>query len=257
MLYFKQTRAFALQNQNQNQSMLAIVLKELRSYTRSRKYLRLHFLTLGALTLSLFVATVEFYAQSRTGAAVDVGKQTYTVFIVALFLTQFFVPRHAVEALHSEAMNGALLRLTPLSHWHILAGKLSAVVFWELWRIWLTVPLLALSSYIGGFAIAQLLKCGVVLLVSCLLFAQTGISFACWHPPIRAKSIGYGIVLIITFLPLMPMPNVPAMLEAMSPLCALLSILRSEPTQLWVWHVALSCVLSVLLFCVCAMRHPQ
>ena len=249
MLYLQETHAFA----RQNQSMLAIILKELRSYTRSRKYLRLHFLTLSFLTLLLFAATVEFYAQSRTGAAVDVGKQTYTLFIVALFLTQFFVPRHAVEALHSEATNGALLRLTPLSNWHILAGKLSAVVFWELWRIWLTVPLIALSSYIGGFAPPQLLKCGAVLIMSCLLFAQIGISFACWHPPIRAKSISYGVVLLITLLPLIP--SAPAMLEAMSPLCALLSILRSEPTQLWVWHVALSCVLSVLLFCVSAMRN--
>ena len=238
--------------------MLAIILKELRSYTLSRKYRRLHFLTLGALTLLLFVATVEFYAQSRTGAAVDVGKQAYTLFIVALFLTQFFVPRHAVEALHSEAADDALLRLTPLSSWQIVAGKLSAVVLWELWRVWLTIPLLALSGYIGGFAVAQLLKCGAVLLVSCILFALIGISFACWHPPIRAKSIGYGVVLLITFFPLIPFPQgALPILEAMSPLCALLSILRLESSRLWVWHVALSCVLSVLLFCIGAMRNAK
>ena len=233
--------------------MLAIILKEFRSYTRCRKYRLLHFLTLGALTLLLFVATVEFYAQSRTGAAVNVGKQTYTLFIVALFLTQFLVPRHAVEAMHSEVTDGALLRLTPLSAWQIVAGKLSAVVLWEVWRVWLTVPLLALSSYIGGFAVGQLLKCGVVLLVSCTLFALIGISFARWHPPIRAKSMGYGIVLLLTFLPMVP--NALPMLEAMSPLCALLSILRFDLPQLWLWNVALFCVLSVLLFCICAVRN--
>ena len=250
MLYLQETHAFA----QQNQPMLAIILKELRSYARSRKYLRLHFLTLSVLTLLLFVATVEFYAQSRTGAAVDVGKQTYTLFIVALFLTQFFVPTacRRSTAQRSDERRAASAH-TAIALAHLLAGKLSAVVFWELWRIWLTVPLLALSSYIGGFSLPQLLKCGAVLIMSCLLFAQTGISFACWHPPIRAKSISYGVVLLITFLPLIP--NAPAMLEAMSPLCALLSILRSEPTQLWVWHVALSCVLSVLLFCVSAMRN--
>ncbi len=234
--------------------MLALILKELRSYTRSRKYRRLHFLTLAALTLLLFVATVEFYAQSRTGAAVDVGKQAYTLFLVALFLTQFLVPRHAVEALHSErhrhATNGALLRLTPLSDWHILAGKLSAVVLWELWGVWLTIPLLALSSYIGGFALPQLLKCGAVLIGSCIFFALIGTSFALWHSPIRAKGISYGAALLITFLPLIPLPHIDAlpMLEAMSPLCALLAILRSEPRQLWVWNVALFCVLAVPLF---------
>lgn len=240
--------------------MLAIILKDLRFYTHSRKYRRIQFLTLCALALLLFVATVEFYAHRRTGSTIDVGKQAYTFFIIALFIAQFWVPRHAVEALHmerahnanrgSDGGNGALLQLTPLANWKILAGKLSAIVLWAVWSVWLTVPLLALSSYIGGLALSQLVRCGAVLLVSCIFFALIGIGVALWHAPPRAKGISYGFVLFITFLPLIPFPYFDAMpmLAAMSPLCVLLSVIRSDPTYLWMWHISLFCGLSFLIF---------
>lgn len=243
--------------------MLAIILKELRCYCNSTKYRRVQFLILCALTLLLFVATVEFYADSRTGKLIDVGRQTYALFIIVLFITQFFVPRHAVEAWHMEqtrrpyqtytqgyGQNGALLALTPLANWKILTGKLSAVVIWTGWGIWLTIPLLALSSYIGGLTAVQLVKCGAVLLMSCIFYALIGISFALGNPSTRAKSISYGFVLVITFLPLLPVPpfNAIPMFAAMSPLCALLSILNADLTHLWVWNIGLFCVLFLLLF---------
>ena len=240
--------------------MLAIILKELRCYSNSVKYRRIQFLVLCALALLLFVVTVEFYAHRRTGITVDVGKQTYMLFIIALFVIQFWVPRHAVEAWHTECTdkahlpegggNGFLLVLTPLANWKILAGKLSAVVIWAVWGIWLTIPLLALSSYIGGLAVLQLVKCGAVLLVSCIFFAFIGISFGVWSPSLRAKSISYGFVLFITFFPLVPFPpfdTIP-MLAVISPLCALLSILGADPTNLWVWNIGLFCLLPSVLF---------
>ena len=243
--------------------MLAIILKDLHCYASSRKYRRIQFLILCTLTLLLFVATVEFYADSRTGKPIDVGRQTYALFIIVLFITQFFVPRHAVEAWHMEGprlsrqahpqgygQNGALLALTPLANWKILTGKLSAVVIWTGWGIWLTIPLLALSSYMGGLAVAQVVKCGAVLLVSCILYALIGISFALWDSPIRAKSISYGLVLLTTFLPLIPIPpfNAIPMFPAISPLCALFSILSADSMHLWVWNIGLFSVLSFVSF---------
>ena len=243
--------------------MLAIILKELCCYCNSTKYRRIQFLILSALILLLFVSTVEFYADSRTGKPIDVGQQTYVLFIIALFITQFFVPRHAVETWHIEGtrrsyhkhpqghgQNGALLALTPLANWKILTGKLSAVVIWAGWGIWLTIPLLALSGYTGGLAVAQVVRCGAVLLVSCTFYALIGISFALWNPPIRAKSISYGLVLLTTFLPLIPVPpfNAIPMFASMSPLCALLSILSADSTHLWVWNIGLFCLLLLLFF---------
>ncbi len=243
--------------------MFAIILKELHCYCNSTKYRRIQFLIICALTLLLFVATVEFYADSRTGKSTDVGKQTYILFIIALLIVQFWVPRHAVEVWHSEGaprsyqprlqaygQNGALLALTPLTHWKILAGKLSAIVIWALWSIWLTIPLLTLSNYIGGLTAAQLVRCGAVLLVSCIFYALIGISFALWNSPIRAQSISYGLVLLTAFLPLVPVRpfNAIPLFAAMSPLCALLSIFKADSTDLWGWNIGMFCALSFLIF---------
>ena len=209
-------------------------------------------LVLCGFAVLLLIGTVEFYAHQT----IDVGQQAYKLCVIFLFVVQFWVVRHAVEVWHAEqqlsgdGINGVLLALTPLTNWKILAGKLSAVVLWAVWGIWLTVPLFALSSYTGGLAVSQLMKCGAVLSVSCLFFALIGIGCALRHPPARAKSIGYGIILLLTFLPLMPVPpfeTIP-LLDAISPLCALLSILYADPTHLWLWSIGLFCVVSVLMF---------
>ena len=94
------------------------------------------------------------------------------------------------------------------------------------------------------------MKCGAVLSVSCIFFGLIGIGFALCNPPIRAKGISYGFVLLLTFLPLLPIPLLDAIptLDVMSPLCALLSILGSDATHLWLWHIGLFCILSILIF---------
>lgn len=232
--------------------MLTVILKELRCYTNISKYRRMQLVILCGFVLLLFVGTVEFHANHTR----DVGQQTYKLCIILLFVAQFWVPRHAVEAWHIDqhlsknGTNGALLTLSPLASWKILAGKLSAVVLWAMWGIWLTIPLFALSSYTGGLAVSQLARCGAVLLVSCIFFALIGIGFALCHPPTRAKGLSYGLVLLLTFLPLIPIPLFDAIpvLDVLSPLCAVLSILSSDPTHLWLWNIGLFCVLSVLIF---------
>ena len=246
--------------------MLAVILKDLHCYANSHKYRRIQFLVLCVLALLLFVATTEFYAGSSTGSPIDVGKQTYTFFIIALFMAQFLVPRHAVEAMDMEhaypktrRQNSALLALAPLENWKILAGKLIAVVFWAAWGIWLTVPLMLLSSYIGGLALSQWVRCSVVLLMSCIFFTLVGMGMALWISPVRAKAISYGLALFITFLPFIPFSLFKAVpvLAAMSPLFALLSILHIGSTYLWIWHVGLFCVLSVLIFSVFIVKQMR
>ena len=228
--------------------MLAVIVKELRCYTNIGKYRRMQLVILCGFALLLFVGIVEFH----TNQTLNVGQQAYKLCMILLFIAQFWVPRHAVEAWHIDrnGTNGALLALSPLASWKVLAGKLSAVVLWTVWGIWLTLPLFALSSYTGGLTVPQLAKCGAVLLVSCILFALIGVGFALCNPPSRAKGLSYGLVLLLTLLPLMPFPpfdTIP-LLDVVSPLCALLSILSADPTQLWLWHIGLFYVVSVLIF---------
>ena len=237
--------------------MLAVIVKELRCYTNIRKYRRMQLVILCGFALLLFVGTVEFYAHQTR----NVGQQTYKLCMILLFIAQFWVPRHAVEAWHIDrnSTNGALLALSPLANWKILAGKLSAVVLWAVWGIWLTIPLFAISSYTGGLTVPQLAKCGAVLCVSCIFFALIGIGFALCHPPSRAKGLSYGLVLLLTFLPLVPIPlfdAIPA-LDVISPVCVVLSILSADPTHLWLWNIGLFCGVSVLMFPVLVKQmHP-
>ena len=234
--------------------MLAIIVKELRCYTDISKYRRMQLVILCGFAVLLFVGTVEFYVNRAS----NVGQQTYKLCMILLFIAQFWVPRHAVEAWHIDrrgpenGTNGALLTLSPFASWKILAGKLSAIVLWAMWGIWLTLPLFALSSYTGGLTVSQLARCSVVLLVSCTFFALIGIGFALCNPPTRAKSLSYGLVLLLTFLPLLPIPLFDAIpvLDVISPLCAVLSILSADSTHLWLWNLGLFCALSVLIFSV-------
>lgn len=243
--------------------MLAIILKDLYCYVNSRKYRRIQFVALSTLSLVLFMATVEFYAHRREAGTIDVGKQAYMLFIIALFIVQFLVSRHAVEALDMErgylrtdGQNSNLLALTPLADWTVLVGKLVGVVVWAMWGILLTAPLFALSSYIGGSAPLQWMKCGAILLVSSVFFALLGIGAALCLSSTLAKTISYGFVLLITFLPFIPSALFEAVpvLAAMSPLCALLSIFRADPANLWVWNIGLFSVLPVLIFPVLVKR---
>ncbi len=253
--------------------MLAIILKDLRIYTNSRKYLIVQFVVISVLILVLFIGTMEFYAQgidtNKNGILIDVGKQTYIIFILCIFFAQFVVPRHAVDAIRLEHTgnnfkenlqrddsNWTFLRLTPLGNWKILGGKITAVVVWSFWVIWFTIPLFALSGFLGGVSIGQYLQSSVVIFASCLLYALIGIGFALWLSPLNAKGISYGIVLITTFLPLLPISpftDIP-MFEILSPLAALLSIGQSEVGNLWMWNAGLYCVLCLMIFPVLVWR---
>lgn len=249
--------------------MLAIVLKDLRTFTNTRKYLIIQFVILTILILILFVGTMEFYAQGtdtdKSVKLIDVGKKTYTIFIITIFFTQFVVPRHAVDAVRLELTgtnlkdsllrndcNWTLLRLTPLDSWRIIGGKLTSVVLWSFCVIWFTMPLFALSGFLGGMPILQYLQCGIVIFVSCLLYSLIGIGSALYLSPLNAKGISYGIVLTITFgplLPISPFTEVP-LLETLSPLVALFSVFLSNESPLWLWNVGLSSVLCLIIFLV-------
>ena len=245
--------------------MFAIFIKDLRIYTNSRKYRLIQFVVLCLLVLCLFLSAIEFYAQGikklEAGNISNVGERTYSFLIIILFITQFLVPKHAVEAVNLERLtpiktdqtykhneNHTFLILTPLSNWKIIFGKLVAVIIWSMLGVLLTIPLFTLSIYMGGVPFSQLMKCGFVIILSSILFALIGISSAMWNEPIRAITISYGIILSITFLPLLPIPpfiDIP-MLDMLSPLQALFSILQSETTNLWLWHVGTTCILCMM-----------
>ncbi len=244
--------------------MLTLILKDLRSFSNNSKYLIIQFVVFTILVFLFFIATIEFYAQAidtqQNRIPLDVGSQTYSVINICIFLTLFLIPKHAVESVEMECskigyrqyencINSIMLKLTPMANWKILCGKIAAVVIWALSGICLTIPLFVLSIYIGGLPLMQLVKSGTVLFFSCIFFALIGFVFAAWLPPIRAKGISYIIILAFIFLPLLPITpfNSIPLFEVLNPFSALLTILQSDISQLWIWNTCFLCGLSLLM----------
>lgn len=227
--------------------MFTVLLKDLSIYTNSRRYRIVQLTVLCCLVLCFFLSTLEFYAQGieqqSSGMFFDVGRHVYSVLAVCIYITQLLIPKHAIESINIErpsnvskyntdknSDNAALLELTPIPYWKIILGKLSAVVIWWFFGVFLTIPLFTLSLYMGGLSISQLVKCGFILIVNSLFFALVGIMSAIWNHPKRAASISYGIILTINILPLIPITPIDRfpMLDMLSPLHALLAVLSSS-----------------------------
>ncbi|MCY4404358.1 MAG: hypothetical protein OXD54_17470 [Candidatus Poribacteria bacterium] len=245
--------------------MFALILKDLRSFTNTRKYLLFQFIVIAVIVFLFMVATIEFYAQAidtnQSRIPQDVGKQTYTVIVICIFISLFHIPKHAVELVylegaklvnkeHGRYINIEILMLSPLANWKIVCGKIAAIVIWTIFGICLTIPIFALSMYIGGLTIIQLVKCGTVFTICSVFFAIIGIAHASLHPPNRAIGISYGVILSVTFLPLLPISPFAAipLFEMLSPISALLSILQSPTSQSWIWNNILLGGLSLFIF---------
>ena len=253
--------------------MLAIILKDLRLFTNTRKYRLIHYIVLVILVILLFSSTVEFYAQgikNRTeGNHIDVGKRSYSLLIIGFFILHFIVLNLGVEAACLEegtqyfkdkiwkyGKNRAHLALTPIQNWKILSGKLTAIIIWTLWGVWFTIPIFVLASYIGGLAMLQLVKCGTVIFINCMFFGMISFGIAQWNTPSSAKGISYGIVFAISFLPLTPIPpfSYVPMFNLLSPICSLISIISLHQSHLWGWHVCTLIILCLLTFPVLVRR---
>ena len=245
--------------------MLSIIFKDLSLYSNSRRYRLIQFILLVLLITVFFISLTEFYSsgiENRNVEGVNPGYQTYSLFIISMLFITFLVPRLAVESLNLEYYekgnvnsqnfgigNLAFLKLSKLLDLEILIGKIAAVVIWTLWSVWFLIPVFSLSSYIGGYSIWQLAKCGIILTINGILFSIIGYICRLCFPTITAKGISYGIVLFITLIPILPFfPFNIDNLDILSSFIGLSSILNSGESHLWLLNSCLYLILSLLLF---------
>ena len=226
--------------------MFAVIVKDLRIFTNSRRYRIVQLTVLCCLVLCFFISTLEFYAQGiekqSSGRFLDVGKSVYSVLTICLYITQLLIPKHAIESVNLERCSyqskytanknsdtAALLALMPLPFWKMILGKISAVVIWWFLGVFLTIPLYTLSLIMGGLSFSPMLKSGFILIVNGTFVALVGIMSAIRYHPKRAASISYGIILTINILPLIPISPIDRfpLLDMLSPLHALLTVLSS------------------------------
>ena len=251
--------------------MIALIAKELRYYVGQRKFRRIQLIIIGSLALILLAAAFELFAYAQTGGQTDVGNGIYSILVIVLFvmLLCLAVPLQAIEAfqIENQSSNRDLLRISPLSVWKQLAGKLIAPIIAALWTILLVTPLFWFSIYSGGLTLNQILTCLSVYIASISLFSMIGICFALSSNSIQARARSVATILFITFLPLMSSRMLPVndflltLLNSLSPLSVLLSIIGSHPNAfimglpLWSWMVCFYFVVSALLFWLAAKRY--
>ncbi len=254
--------------------MIALILKELRCYAHQPTYRRIQLIILCLLALTLFAAAFELFAASRSHPQVHVGRGIYSIVVPTFFIALLClaVPFLSIEAFQAELRNSNwdLLKMTPISSWEILFGKLMGAIIATLWCVWLAVPLFCLSAYTGGFTLYQLLQCGLVFIAGFTLFFLIGSYLTLQGSPVTAISRSYAVVLLITFVPLLisytsaPLLAPPVLLldllRMLSPLCVLISIIRSETgvsmgiAPIWLWMMGCYTILSALLFWISSRR---
>lgn len=248
--------------------MIALIIKELRCYVYQPRYRRIQFVILCLLAVTLFAAAFELFAISQKQPQIHVGENVFAILVPVFFIALIClaVPFLAIEAFRIEWQNDNwdMLKLTPLSSWRVLAGKLIGAIIATLWVVWLAVPLFWLSTYTGGLAIRQLLQCGFVFIAAFTLFFLIGIGLTLLGSPMTAMSRSYALVLSIIFIPLIisHMPSSPLnlpplfldLLRMLSPLCTLIAIIKSEThvsmglAPIWLWMIWCYTILSALLF---------
>ena len=244
--------------------MFALIAKELRYYANQRRYRRVQFVILSLLAFTLFAAAFELFSHHQTGTQTNVGAGLYGILVIVFFvvLLCFAVPVQIIEAIQIEkrGSNFDLLSMTPLNTWKLLAGKLIGGIIAVFWPVWLVSPLFWISIYTGGLEFVQTLACISVGIAGSLVFSMIGISFALFGSARHAISRSYAVILPITLLPLILShtftlaPRGEELLRALSPLCVLLSIVRSETDVLygvmpiWGWMICFYTVLSALMF---------
>ncbi len=253
--------------------MIDLIAKDLRICAGQRKFRLMQFVAVGVLSLMMLCVAFELLAYAQRGAYIDVGYGLYSILVITLLvvLLCFAVPLQAVEMIQieKESSNFDLLRLTPFSARRIVAGKFFAATIAAFWTIWLAVPLFWLSLYTGGLTINKILICTLVILASISFFSMIGTCFALFYDADRARTRSYGTILLITLLPL-ALSQILTMGDALlnmfrilSPLCVLLSIIKSNPDAVfvsipaWAWMVCLYLILSGLIFCLGTEWGPE
>ena len=245
--------------------MLSIILKDLSIFSNSRRYRLIQYIIVSILIIIFFISLTEFYSSgidNQNGYSVNPGYQTYSLFILCLLFITFLVPRHAIETLDmeipplikSESLNVGIgnitfLNLSKLTGFDIIIGKITGVVIWTLWSVWFLIPIFSLSSYIGGYSIWHLTKCGIILTINSVLFCIIGYICGLCFSTTTAKGVSYGIVLFITFLPTIPFfPFNIGVFDNLSSLTGLSSILNTNGSYLWIYNSGFYLILSLLLF---------
>ncbi|MBC8232463.1 hypothetical protein H8E77_23180 [bacterium] len=251
--------------------MLAIIIKDLRAYSRKRRIRNIQIIYICALSLILFLMVVELSARGGYDVArFDYGRVIFSTFIVVAFLllVALATPISIILSIVEEKReaNFDMLLLTPLKCSHILLSKLIASTFYAIFMLLSCLPLFSLSVYIGGLPLSQIGFCFLIIFVAIATFNLVGIFYAlvCKREEM-AIILSYATICILIFAPFLVMisakvfdiniQSIPVkVIKVLSPLYALLAVFGvvNEPVEFFLpsWAVTLNLyiLISVTMF---------
>jgi len=246
--------------------LLAIIIKELRTYWRNQRIRNIQIIYVCALSLMLFLMVVELSARSGyNSAGFDYGRVIFSTFIVVAFilLIALAAPISAILNIVAEkqSANLDLLLLTPLKYSHILLGKLMASMFHAIFMLFSCLPLLSISVYTGGLPLSQIGFCSLIIFVTVAAFNLIGILYAlvCEREDI-ALTLSYATIGILMFAPFLVMISAKVfnlnlqaiaakITKVLSPLYAMLAILGvvNETAKFFWPNWAVTIILYILI----------
>jgi hypothetical protein len=254
-----------------------VVIKEFRGRMRGARAYWLLFGYLLLLSLTLFVAYLQWWdthmAQSQLGggaAGFTIGRTFYlTLFYVQAVLITLITPALTAGAisLEREQRTFEMLRATTLSPRSIALGKLASSVAFVVLLLTSSLPLVSLCFLLGGVSPGEVFSGYLLLVADAFLFGAVGLAWSAHAAnTATATALSYGTVFlwfIATFPPaiqnLNPFNRSPLGFGAVNPIGAVAGAV--VPERYYGWTVAgwipallLIVVLGTLLMLACINR---
>src|SRR4051812_28052356 len=160
--------------------------KELRSTSRRKRTYVLRFLYIGALLLIMMAVYSATHNELRYVGSVarraqklaELGAIFFAVFaFFSLFAMALAGPVLTSTAINSERLHKtlAVLLMTPISAWQIVAGKLFSRLLIALTLLGLSLPILAIVRLLGGVEIYDMFGVVCICIAVALFTASVGL----------------------------------------------------------------------------------
>ncbi|MBI4583050.1 MAG: ABC transporter permease [Planctomycetes bacterium] len=174
-----------------------ILLKELRADFRKNRFFISHFICLAAIAFGILFKIWNGRESQLT--SVQLGRDVFDLFFIIQYMIVLIVfPAFSATAFSEERVNRSLdlLITTDLQAVEIVWGKFLATSIYCLISVVATIPLLAVSTLLGGVKLIEILAAYGFLIGLTVIIAMIGVYFSSWFQAnIRSTLAVYTVVL--------------------------------------------------------------
>ncbi|MFN8411368.1 MAG: ABC transporter permease subunit [Anaerolineales bacterium] len=177
-------------------------MRDFRTFILISVYLGLISLVIGFIYYSQSPST--YYLRFNPSARTELGKNIfYALILIELVLINFISPGLTAGSITSERERQTLdlLKTTLLSPVEFILGKFWPAFVYILLLIFTTLPILSITSILGGFGIAELIISTLILIVTGALLCAMGVFISSGLKRTTvATVVSYGTILFPVFI---------------------------------------------------------